>query len=78
MQIAGWSTMVEKSKRGIVYILVNAAMEGYMKIGRTSGDGPEDHIRRMQQLDWTNLPRPFDCLYAAVVDNFESVERSLH
>ena len=70
--------MVEEPRRGIVYILVNAAMEGYMKIGRTSGDAPEDVIRRMQQLDLTNLPRPFDCLYAAVVDNFESVERSLH
>ena len=70
--------MEDQPKRGIVYILTNAAMEGYIKIGRTSGETPDDVVRRVQQLDGTNLPRPFDCLFAAVVDNCDSVERSLH
>ena len=39
--------MVEESKRGIVHLLVNAAMEGYMKIGRPSGDVPEDVTYRL-------------------------------
>ncbi len=70
--------MDDQSKRGIVYILTNAAMEGYIKIGCTAGETSGDFVERMKQLDWTNLPRPFDCLYASTVDNYKERERSLH
>ena len=63
---------------GIVYVLSNPAMEGYLKIGRTQGNTPNDVITRMQALDGTPVPLPFDCEYAAVVEDYERVELALH
>jgi hypothetical protein len=40
----------------IVYVLINEAMPGYVKIGRTN-----DITRRLNELDWTNIPLPFEC-----------------
>ena len=71
--------MVEQTNEtGIVYILSNLAMDGYIKIGRTSGDSPSDVQRRMKELDSTGVPRPFHCEYAAVVENPRKVEQALH
>jgi hypothetical protein len=44
-----------------------------LKIGRT-----DDLDRRLQALDWTNLPLPFECFYAAKVANAAFVEAQLH
>ena len=66
------------STMGIVYVLSNEAMPGYIKIGVTNGDSPIDVKRRMNGLDNTNLPLPFECEYAAVVPNYERVEKALH
>lgn len=63
---------------GIVYILSNPSMEGYLKIGRTQGRAAQDVITRMRQLDDTPVPLPFDCEYAAVVEHYEQVERAMH
>lgn len=57
----------------IVYVLINEAMPGYVKIGKT-----EDLERRVRDLDWTNLPLPFECFYAARVRNAGFVESQLH
>ncbi len=57
----------------IIYILVNEAMPGFIKIGRTN-----DINRRIQDLDWTNLPLPFQCFYAAEVENVNFVESQIH
>ena len=65
------------NNRGIVYVLTNQAMEGYVKVGKTSGNSARDVLRRMNELDVTGVPRAFDCKYAAVVDNYEQVERAL-
>ena len=65
-------------KTGIVYILSNEAMPGYIKIGITNGHSPIDVKRRMNGLDSSNLPLPFECEYAAVVPNYERVEKALH
>jgi hypothetical protein len=59
--------------RGIVYVLVNDAMPGHVKIGKTLNI--EDRLRT---LDNTSVPLPFRCFFAAEVDNFEFVERQLH
>ncbi len=67
----------EPSKRGIVYVLTNRAMPEYVKVGRTAGDSPRDVLERMKNLDNTSVPLPFDCEYAVVVDNYETVERTL-
>lgn len=49
---------------GIVYILTNAAMPGYIKIGLTQQN---DVALRVKQLDNTSLPLPFECYYSARV-----------
>ena len=57
----------------IVYVLINEAMPGYTKIGRT--DNLEQRIRT---LDNTSVPLPFQCFYAARVNDATFVEKQLH
>ena len=59
---------------GIVYILVNEAMPGLAKIGKTSA-GIEDRIR---SLDTTGVPLPFECFHASKVSDIDFVETHLH
>jgi hypothetical protein len=59
---------------GIVYILTNEAMPGYIKIGKTT----DDLNNRIRQLDGTNMPLPFTCFYAAKVSDCDFVEKQLH
>lgn len=58
----------------IVYILTNEAMPGYIKIGRTETSVEQ----RMRELDKTAVPLPFQCYYAARVQDFVKLERTLH
>ncbi|MEO5773871.1 MAG: GIY-YIG nuclease family protein [Sphingomicrobium sp.] len=60
---------------GIVYILTNAAMPGYVKIGLTRRNDVGD---RVKQLDNTAIPVPFECYYAATVPDCAKLERTLH
>jgi hypothetical protein len=60
---------------GIVYILVNHAMPGYIKVGLTQQD---DVTIRLKQLDNTSTPLPFECKYAARVLDCQRLERTLH
>lgn len=60
---------------GYVYILTNAAMPGYVKIGLTTQD---DVAIRVRQLDNTSLPLPFECYFAARVPDCAKLERTLH
>lgn len=57
-----------------VYILTNEAMPGLVKIGRT--DGPL--ADRMRALDSCGVPLPFQCYFAARVENSVFVEAKLH
>lgn len=57
-----------------VYILVNESMPGYIKIGRTSTSVEQ----RMRELDKTSVPLPFQCYYAARVEDDQILERTLH
>ncbi|MGB9152819.1 MAG: GIY-YIG nuclease family protein, partial [Alphaproteobacteria bacterium] len=59
---------------GIVYILTNEAMPGYIKIGKTT----DDLNTRIRQLDGTSMPLPFTCFYAAKVSDCDFVEKQLH
>jgi hypothetical protein len=59
---------------GIIYILSNPAMPGIIKIGKTT---QEDVKTRMQQLYQTGVPLPFECVYAASVNNIDEVEKAL-
>jgi T5orf172 domain len=58
---------------GIIYVLVNQAMPGLIKIGRTT-----DVEIRMRQLDSSGVPLPFECFYAAEVADPDQVEHALH
>jgi hypothetical protein len=58
----------------IVYILINEAMPGYVKIGMTNNSLEE----RIRSLDTTSVPLPFECFYAALVKNAREAERLLH
>ena len=57
-----------------VYILTNEAMPGYIKIGLTENPVSE----RVLQLDNTSVALPFQCYYAARVEDHRKIERALH
>ena len=57
-----------------VYILTNESMPGYIKIGLTENLVPE----RVVQLDNTSVALPFQCYYAARVEDNRKIERALH
>ena len=58
----------------IVYVLTNEAMEGMVKIGRTTTSVEQ----RIRDLDNSSTPLPFQCFYAAEVINSSVVEGRLH
>jgi len=57
---------------GIIYILINESMPGYVKIGQTT-----DLEKRIRSLDTTSVPLPFECFYACTVKDANFVERQL-
>ena len=57
----------------IVYILTNSAFPDYVKIGRT-----KNLKKRLQQLDSTSVPLPFECYYAVEVKDAKKIEKLLH
>lgn len=59
----------------IVYVLSNPAMQGIVKIGKTTQSDVE---QRMSQLYSTGVPLPFKCEYAVEVLDCHNVERALH
>jgi len=59
---------------GIIYILTNEAMPGYIKIGKT-GD-LESRVRDLSRA--TGVPLPFEVFYAAEVDDVDFVEKKIH
>lgn len=58
----------------IVYVLINAAMPWYVKVGFTTTSVEQ----RLRELDTTSVPLPFECYYAARVQNVREVEKLLH
>ena len=59
---------------GIVYVLTNPAMPKMVKIGKT-GRGVET---RLNDLYTTGVPLPFECAYAARVEDMDKVEKAFH
>jgi len=59
---------------GIIYILINEAMPGYVKVGKTATNVEQ----RMRELDSTGVPLPFECFFAARVADCNVAERLLH
>ena len=64
---------IESPSRGYIYIAINEAMPGFVKIGQTrSLDG------RLKSLYASSVPYPFAYYYAAKVIDPEWVESKLH
>lgn len=63
------------SDLGIVYVLINPAMPGLVKIGKTSRG--EVQIR-LNELYSTGVPVPFECAFAGRVKDETAVERAFH
>ena len=59
----------------IIYILINEAMPGYVKIGKTS-TSLEQRIKELSSS--TSIPIPFSCFYACTVKDSAFVEHQLH
>lgn len=59
----------------IIYILINEAMPGYVKIGKTSTSF-EQRIKELSAS--TSIPLPFTCFYACTVKDSAFVEHQLH
>ena len=60
--------------KGWVYILKNPALDGMYKIGFTN----RDPLERVSELSNTSIPYEFKILYAALVEDPETVEKTLH
>ena len=59
---------------GFVYILINSALPGLLKLGITARD-PEERARELQG---TGLPTPFAVAHQLYVQDCERVERAVH
>lgn len=58
----------------IIYILINEAMPGYVKIGKTSD--LEQRVRDLSRA--SGVPLPFEVFYAAKVRDMHAVEKLIH
>lgn len=62
--------------KGLVYILTNPCLDGWVKIGMTSRNGIE---KRLQELNApTNIPLTYRCYAYYEVDNALEVEQRIH
>jgi hypothetical protein len=59
---------------GIVYVLINEAMPGLVKIGFTR----DELVIRIKGLDSTSVPLPFECFCAIEVGDCRKVEQLVH
>ena len=66
----------DSGNTGIVYVVSNVLFEEYIKLGITRGNSVSDLRERIRRLN-TAVPHPFHCEYAAVVENYEEVEKAL-
>jgi hypothetical protein len=65
----------DKTKNGYVYILLNPAFTGYVKIGKTT-KGSETRARELSS--GTGVPAPFSVAWDAYVINCDHVEKLIH
>lgn len=65
--------MPNQNQNGIVYVLVNEAMPGIVKVGCTT-----NLAQRLKTLDNTSTPEPFECFYAATVTDMHRTEQLVH
>jgi plastocyanin len=61
--------------KGVVYILINDAMPGLIKIGVTLS-GLQERISQLSSS--SGVPLPFNCYFALEVDDADVIEKKLH
>ena len=61
---------------GVVYVLTNPAMPGFVKIGKTKAE--QTIAERLRALDTTGVPVPFECVAAWEFEDAATVESALH
>ena len=66
--------LMTQPKAGIVYAMSNPAMPGIVKIDKTS----REIDCRFNDLHSTGVPLPFECDYAALVEDEGKIERVFH
>lgn len=65
---------MKKGEQGIVYIVKNQSFkDNIIKIGIT-----KNLPQRLKDLSGSNVPYPFECLYACEVKDCREVERAIH
>jgi len=62
-------------QEGVVYVLTNPTMPGLVKIGKIIHGSTEE---RMSTLYNSSVPVPFECQFAAKVQNANETEIALH
>ena len=65
----------ELKEYGIIYVLTNPAMNGLVKIGKTSRGSVN---QRLNELYSTGVPVPFECVFAGKVEDESKVEKAFH
>jgi hypothetical protein len=60
----------------IIYVLTNLAMPGLVKIGHTKGETVESRVAQLSRD--SGVPLPFECHFAAEVEDCDQLERKLH
>jgi hypothetical protein len=60
--------------RGWIYVLINPALEGLVKIGFST----KDPALRVRELSTTGVPRSYELAFDALVDNPREVEQRAH
>ncbi|WP_215843659.1 GIY-YIG nuclease family protein [Acidithiobacillus montserratensis] len=61
---------------GVIYLMTNVAMPGMVKIGKT--ESAETLGTRLKDLNNTSVPLPFECYFAAEVEDADALESKLH
>lgn len=62
-----------KNEKGVVYILTNPSMPGYVKIGFTT-----NLKSRLKNLDTTGVARPFEPYMTVATAQYKTLERVIH
>ena len=65
----------EAGKRGYIYILINPAFAGFVKIGKTSKDPA---VRARELSAGTGVPAPYAVAWDLLVSDCDHVERLIH
>lgn len=61
---------------GIIYVLSNPALDGFLKIGFTRKPDVEQRVRELSKS--TSIPLPFELEFDQIVENPQQYERLIH